>query len=379
MTPQAQLIGTSDAIVSVREDIAAAARSDAKVLITGETGAGKEVVARRIHAESARSHGPWMALNCAGMPDSLLESELFGHVRGSFTGAFRDKPGLLELTSGGTVFLDEVGEMTPRMQGVLLRFLETGELQRVGADRVHGRANVRIVAATNRDLAAEVAAGRFREDLYYRLNVIRIVVPSLRERMEDIPLLVEHLVELCSREARVPRPVVSAAAMEILTAYRWPGNIRELKNVVERMLLRTAGRSIEADDIPIEIRHPRRTVAAGAPVAPEEEAAGKLLDRMLNDRVSFWREVYPAFMSRDLTREVLRRVVADGLQRTSGNYKLLVEHFNMPPADYKRFMSFLRKYDCHVPFRPYRVPARLITTSIASRPARADVYDAVAV
>ncbi|MGH9408582.1 MAG: sigma 54-interacting transcriptional regulator, partial [Vicinamibacterales bacterium] len=181
------LIGTSDAIRKAEEDIASAAPSSAKVLITGETGVGKEVVARLIHGRSARRLCPMVTVNCAGVPDTLLESELFGHDRGSFTGAYRDKPGLLEAAGNGTVFLDEVGEMSARMQAVLLRFLETGELQRVGTNRAQTRVDVRVIAATNRDLLAQVASGAFREDLYYRLNVIRIAMPPLRERREDVP------------------------------------------------------------------------------------------------------------------------------------------------------------------------------------------------
>src|SRR5579862_1315779 len=172
---------------AISVEIDCAAKSDAKVLITGETGAGKEVVARLIHERSNRSRAPIMTVNCAGLPDSLLESELFGHVRGSFTGAYRDKPGLLELAPGGTVFLDEVGEMSVRMQASMLRFLDTGEIQRIGANRPHARADVRLITATNRDLLSQIAAGSFREDLYFRLNVIRLCLPPLRERTEDVP------------------------------------------------------------------------------------------------------------------------------------------------------------------------------------------------
>src|SRR5688572_14959753 len=201
-----QLIGQSEAIRILQADIECAARSDAKVLITGETGVGKEVVARHIHQRSGRVSGPLLTLNCAGLPDSLLESELFGHTRGSFTGAYRDKPGLLEMAPNGTVFLDEVGEMSPRMQAVLLRFLETGEIQRIGADRSHTRVNVRMITATNRELRTQIEAGAFREDLYFRLNVIRLCIPPLRERTEDIVLLVDHFMDFYSQQHRTPRP-----------------------------------------------------------------------------------------------------------------------------------------------------------------------------
>src|SRR5882672_3225299 len=192
---EVRLIGRSAAIRAIEDEVDRAARSDAKVLITGETGVGKEVVARLIHQRSGRSSASLVTLNCAGLPDSLLESELFGHVRGSFTGAYRDKPGLLEMAPNGTVFLDEVGEMSTRMQVVLLRFLETGEIQRIGADRSHTRVNVRLITATNRDLPVQIANGVFREDLYFRLNVIRLHIPPLRERADDIPLLVNYYLD----------------------------------------------------------------------------------------------------------------------------------------------------------------------------------------
>ena len=190
-----ELIGTSAAIVELAQEIERVARSDAKVLITGESGVGKELVAHAIHQPAARARIARSSRSTApGLPETLLESELFGHVKGSFTGAYRDKPGKLEMADGGTIFLDEIGEMTLRMQGLLLRFLETGELQKVGADRAAGRVNVRVIAATNRNLRDMIAQGTFREDLFYRLNVIHLTVPPLRERREDIPALIEHFL-----------------------------------------------------------------------------------------------------------------------------------------------------------------------------------------
>ena len=186
-----QLIGNSTVITELKAELERVARSDAKVLITGESGVGKEVVARAINAASARADEAFVPVNCAGIPETLLESELFGHVKGSFTGAYRDKPGKLEMADNGTIFLDEIGEMTLRMQGLLLRFLETGEIQKVGAERVSMATNVRVVAATNRNLRDLIAQGQFREDLFYRLNVIHLVVPPLRQRREDIPALVD--------------------------------------------------------------------------------------------------------------------------------------------------------------------------------------------
>src|SRR5580765_5658093 len=186
-----KLVGASSALCELEQEIECAARSDAKILITGESGVGKDIVARLIHQRSRRQ-GPFVTINCAGVPDSLLESELFGHVRGSFTGAYRDKPGLAQMADNGTLFLDELGEMSLRMQALLLRFVESGEIQRVGSDRIDGRVNVRIVAATNRNLSERIAAGEFREDLYYRLNVIRLTIPPLRERGADVAILLQH-------------------------------------------------------------------------------------------------------------------------------------------------------------------------------------------
>src|SRR5918999_1052463 len=200
------LIGTSAASRYLEQEISDAARSDAKVLLTGESGVGKEVVARLIHQQSRRKHVKLVALNCAAVPDSLLESELFGHVRGSFTGAYRDKPGLLELANSGTIFLDEIGETSLRMQALMLRFLENGEIWRVGADRVQATSDVRVVAATNRDLADRIVQREFRADLYYRLNVLHIRIPPLRERRDDIPQFLDHFFRVYSDRHLTPVP-----------------------------------------------------------------------------------------------------------------------------------------------------------------------------
>jgi transcriptional regulator with GAF, ATPase, and Fis domain len=359
------LVGQSEAIRLLEADIECAARSDAKVLITGETGVGKEVVARLIHHRSSRASGPLVTVNCAGLPDSLLESELFGHVRGSFTGAYRDKPGILEMAPNGTVFLDEVGEMSPRMQAVLLRFLETGEIQRVGADRSHTRVSVRLITATNRELQAQIGAGAFREDLYFRLNVIRLCIPPLRERKDDIVLLVDHYLEQYCRQHRVARPEISPAAMEVLTSHRWPGNIRELKNVVERVVLKVNGPVVRPVDLPGDVTTVTRRINGAEPAAemqtaPSRSVVDDLADRMLKNGESFWAVVYPLFMSRDLTRADLRKLVKLGLESTNGNYRLLTQLFNMGDDDYKKFLNFLRKYDCHLPFQLFRVaPTRM--------------------
>lgn len=362
-----RLIGRSEAIRAVEADIDCAARSNAKVLITGETGVGKEIVSRLIHQRSSRSSHAFVTVNCAGVPESLLESELFGHRRGSFTGAYRDKPGLLETAPNGTLLLDEVGEMTLRMQVVLLRFLETGEIQRIGADRPHTRVNVRLITATNRDLPKEIAAGTFREDLYFRLNVIRVTIPPLRERLEDVAPLMDYYLNLFAVQHRQPRPQLCPTAFDVLMAHRWPGNVRELRNVAERLVLKAGGTDrIRPSDLPADIfqGRARPTAVATEPSATSTPALShqveELTVRMLRDGESFWSTVYPLFMARDLTRAELRRIVQTGLESTNGNYRLLVQLFNMPIEDYKRFLGFLRKHDCHLPFQRFRtVPTRL--------------------
>src|SRR5205809_6232144 len=204
-----QLIGASAPIRAIQKDIICAARCDAKVLITGESGVGKEVVARLIHQSSERCDAPLMTINCAGLPETLLETELFGHVRGSFTDAYHDKRGLLEAANGGTLFMDEIGEMTLRMQALLLRFLENGEVRRVGAERPHTVTDVRLITATNRNLQEAIAGGIFREDLYYRINVVHLRIPPLRERPLDIEPLLDHYMRRFAEVHGVPVPQLS--------------------------------------------------------------------------------------------------------------------------------------------------------------------------
>jgi two-component system, NtrC family, response regulator AtoC len=351
------MIGMSTAIRGVEEEIDHAARSDAKVLITGESGVGKEIVARLIHERGHRRNGPLVTINCAGFPDSLLESELFGHVKGSFTDAHRDKAGWLERAHGGAIFMDEIGEMSLRMQALLLRFLETGEIQRVGSDRHMPSLDVRVIAATHRKLIQHIAEKTFREDLYYRLNVIHIEVPPLRERREDVFVLLNHFLRMFSETHQSPAPEITSEALEYLTLYQWPGNVRELRNVAERLVLRCANGPVDVESLPPEVlRQSRGRASADAAlrtaVVPTHQV---LFDRLLNDGASFWSEAYEPFMARDLTRHEIRELVRLGLEHTRGNYKLLVTTFNMPPEDYKKFLNFLRKYQCHVPFQRFRM------------------------
>ena len=242
-----QMIGQSPAIEHVRELINKVAPTDARVLITGENGTGKEVVARLIHAQSNRSAAALVEVNCAAIPSELIESELFGHVKGSFTGAIKDKAGKFEQADGGTLFLDEVGDMSLSAQAKVLRALQENEVTRVGGDKAI-KVNVRVLAATNKDLKKEIEAGNFREDLSHSLSVIPIHVPALRDRKEDIPLLVEHFCALiCSEQCIAPK-TFDQSAMEALQNSDWTGNIRELRNVVERLII-LSGSTITASDV----------------------------------------------------------------------------------------------------------------------------------
>jgi transcriptional regulator with GAF, ATPase, and Fis domain len=347
-----QLTGRSAEIAALEQEIDRVARSDAKVLITGESGVGKEIVARAIHSRGPRAGHVFAPVNCAGLPETLLESELFGHVKGSFTGAYRDKPGKLETAHMGTIFLDEVGEMTLRMQGLLLRFLETGEIQKVGADGSGRIVNVRVIAATNRDLREMIKQGTFREDLFYRLNVIHIVVPPLRDRREDIPVLAnEFLAQFSGGRGHIT--AISPEAMKAMTEYSWPGNVRELENVIERLVVTVSGPTIELEHLSSEIRSYDAVL-----LRPKRErrrtVADDLYKRMIEQHESFWTAVYPLFMDREITRANVREVVRRGLEEARGNYKIVARLFNMEARDYKRFLNFLRKHDCQIPFKEYR-------------------------
>ena len=241
-----EIIGQSRACRRIISQIEIVAPTDATVLIMGETGTGKELIAREIHQRSRRREKPLVEVNCTSIPKELFESEFFGHAKGAFTGALKDRPGRFEAATSGTLFLDEIGEIPLELQSKLLRVLQEKRYERIGEDRTRC-ADVRIVAATNRDLQKEVAAGRFREDLYYRLNVFPLKVAALRERKEDIPLLATHFVELLAKDLGCPKPRLTRAGMETLKSYDWPGNIRELRNVIERAVILARGGALEFD------------------------------------------------------------------------------------------------------------------------------------
>ncbi|MCB9546939.1 MAG: sigma-54-dependent Fis family transcriptional regulator [Myxococcales bacterium] len=292
------LIGTSPAMQRVFNIVEKVAATPSTVLITGESGTGKELIAKALHAHSSRADRPFIRVNCAAIPDTLIESELFGYEKGAFTGAVTSKPGRFELAHEGTLFLDEIGEVSTEMQVKLLRAIQESEFERVGGITTR-RVDVRLVTATNRDLAQQVREGRFRDDLYYRLNVVPLHLPPLRARLDDIPLLVDHI--LARYAVRLGRTIegLDTAAMQVLLQYAWPGNIRELENVLERTLLFCDGPVIRRDDLPAELREGAGPVAASP--APPAGVTG------LKDAVKL------------TTQRLEREMIERALDETGGN------------------------------------------------------------
>lgn len=262
------MIGASKAIMQLRDQIDIAAPTSGWVLITGENGTGKELVARAIHHQSRRQDKPFIEVNCAAIPEELIESELFGHEKGAFTGATMQRKGKFDLAHEGTLFLDEIGDMSLKTQAKVLRILQEHKFERVGGGKTI-EVDVRVVAATNKDLEEEIRQGNFREDLYYRLNVIPFHVPSLRERKEDIPALVEHFLELFSRKESRETKQMSPAALEILMAYSWPGNVRELKNTIERLVIMTRESLIDVNHLP-------GNISSGRGSGPQRQTGGTI-------------------------------------------------------------------------------------------------------
>ena len=319
----AGIIGRSASMLAVFDLVESVAKTTSTVLVTGESGTGKELIARALHFHSLRRDRPFVALNCGALPETLLESELFGHMRGAFTGAETTKKGLVEIAEGGTIFLDEIGEMTPMMQVKLLRVLQERRFRRVGGlDEIE--ANIRVVAATNQDLPKLVADGRFREDLYYRINVIPVQLPALRERREDIPLIAEHFLAKYRVQMGKPVAAISGAVMVLLERYDWPGNIRELENVIERAVALERTPTILVESLPAQIR---ATMASG-PVAIGEDDA-------------------PALPSGgfDLERHVQnveRRYLAQALERAGGVQVRAAELLGM---SFRSFRYYAKKYN----------------------------------
>src|SRR5690349_5871371 len=267
-----QMIGDSGVLKQIMASISRAAPTNATVLITGESGVGKELVARTIHRNSLRSRERFVQVNCAAIPEELIESELFGHEKGSFTGATEKQVGKFEQADRGTIFLDEIGDMSPKTQAKVLRVLQEGEVERLGSARTI-KVDVRVIAATNKNLEEEIEKGNFREDLYFRLAVIPISVPPLRERSEDIPLLVRRYMETFSRENNARPKRITQAALDAMQRHRWKGNIRELLNTVERLIIMTAGDTIDVADLPAIVRAPASAAGASARVGADADVS----------------------------------------------------------------------------------------------------------
>ena len=319
------MVGESPALQRLREEIRQAAPSNGRVLIFGENGTGKELVARAIHAQSQRAAGPFVEVNCAAIPEELIESELFGHTKGAFTGAHATRKGKFELADGGTLFLDEIGDMSLKTQAKVLRALQEQRIEPVGgAGGVE--VDVRVIAATNKDLEAEIRAGRFREDLYFRLNVIPFQVPPLRDRREDIPLLVRHFMQVLSAEhGRKAREVVPDA-LEALARLPWPGNVRELRNILERLVIMTPGERIELQHLPATLA---ASLPARAPAADESSPAASGDGTLLAAREAFERR-YILERYRDCGGNMSRTAESLGVERSNLYRKM--KAFGLLPA-----------------------------------------------
>jgi two-component system nitrogen regulation response regulator NtrX len=303
-----EIIGTSPGIQALKEQVGLAAPSDSRVLITGENGTGKELVARQIHMQSARREKPFIEVNCAALPEELIESELFGHEKGSFTGATGKRRGKFDVADGGTIFLDEIADMSLRTQAKVLRILQEQKFERVGGAEAI-TVDVRVIAATNKNLEEMIRQGTFREDLYFRLNVIPLHMPPLRERKSDIPLLVEHFVRQFCAGASLATKTIEPEAVSYMTDYPWPGNVRELKNIVERLVIMTPGGVVTVDDL-------RGTLKYGAP-GEEGEGFESVIDE------PSWREAKQRFERAYLLRKlaenggnISRTAEAIGVERT---------------------------------------------------------------
>ncbi len=312
------IIGRSEVMLSVFKMIETVARTNSTILLTGESGTGKGVVAQAIHFHSLRRDKPMVSLNCGAMPETLLESELFGHMRGAFTGADANKKGLLETAEKGTIFLDEIGEMSPVMQVKLLRVLQERRFRRVGGlDEL--QADIRVIAATNQDLASAVADGRFREDLYYRINVIPIDLPALRERKEDIPLLAEHFLAKYTEQMEKRITGIASTALDLLVQYDWPGNIRELENVMERAVALEATPSIQAESLPPTLLGVGQRTPAQAEELPSE-----------------------GFSLEAHVKEIERVYIAQALERANGVQVRAAELLGM---SFRSFRYYVKKYN----------------------------------
>ena len=333
----ASLIGEHSAIREIKRILPRIARSDSIVLLTGESGTGKEVVARNIHSRSGRSHSPFLAVNCASLPDSLFESELFGHERGAFTGALRREIGLFEAARGGTLFLDEIAEVRPETQAKLLRALQDKEIRRVGG-KENITVDVRIIAASNRELEAEVREGRFRVDLFYRLNILALHLPPLRERISDIPALARHLLAKHGEKGVPPVREISKEAMRLMMRYPWPGNIRELSSVIERAVVLAEGGEIGPAELPAEMREEKAVLFAEGPSRHSGLSRGGSSAEKGEDGIAGGAELPPGGIDFEkLEESLLRRSV----ERSGGVHTRGAELLKMR---YKAYIYRLKKF-----------------------------------
>jgi transcriptional regulator with PAS, ATPase and Fis domain len=342
------MIGASKAINEVFAQIQIAASNSATVLIEGESGTGKELVAKAIHAESARKKEPFIAVDCGAIPESLIEAELFGAKKGSYTGAVADRPGLFEAAHHGTIFLDEISNTTPALQAKLLRVIQEREVRRIGETK--GRpVDIRLVVASNQRLEALAEDGAFRKDLLYRLKVLHIKVPPLRNRRDDIAMLAHAFLQKLN-SANKARKYLSPEVIDRLTTYNFPGNVRELQNAMERAFFSTRGTTIS--EVPLEAQAAHDSSAA-------EDVQSWFKD-LAEGRKDFWSAVHNKYKRRDISREKVMALVDFGLRSTRGNYKTMAAKLRLKEKDYRRFMDFLRRSECLLDFRPYR---KLATTS----------------
>jgi DNA-binding NtrC family response regulator/tetratricopeptide (TPR) repeat protein len=342
-----QIVGADPSMIGLFQEIEQIAPFNANVLIEGETGTGKELVAKAIHEKSGRRRGPWMPLNCSALPADLIESELFGYLRGSFTGAISDKKGLFEAASGGTLFLDEVGTMPLSLQSRFLRVLEEKKIRRIGDTRERS-IDTRVVAATNSELSRLVDEEQFRADLYHRLNVFRIVIPPLRNRLSDVPKLCWYFLSRFDAES-LRTVSLTQDAISCLMRYDFPGNVRELRNMLENLYFRSRDGLITAGEVTSRLIERKKSRSSS-----KRNRIQSILDDLVSGRGNFWELVRDPFLNRDLSREDVRAIVEHGLAICNGRYRQLVEYFGLGPDDYKRFLAFLSNHDCKVDFRPFR-------------------------